>query len=69
MNITHVDGHAGHEFNERADQLATGASNGTDHIIDEVYEKTADYANRKPSYNNYQNNGYNGGNNYNNYRR
>ena len=33
------EGHAGHEFNERADHLAVAASNGTNHIIDEVYEK------------------------------
>ena len=37
--VTHIEGHAGHEFNERADKLAVNASNGTSHIIDEVYEK------------------------------
>ena len=39
LTVTHIEGHAGHEFNERADHLAVAASNGTNHIIDEVYEK------------------------------
>ena len=39
LTVTHVDGHSGHQFNERADQLAVAASNGTNHISDEVYEK------------------------------
>ncbi len=47
FSITHVNGHSGHEFNERCDQLAVAASNGTDHIIDEMYEKTTDVANRR----------------------
>lgn len=38
--INHVKGHNGHEFNERADQLAVSASLGNNHLIDEVYEKT-----------------------------
>lgn len=39
LTVSHIEGHAGHEFNERADKLAVAASNGTSHIIDEVYEK------------------------------
>lgn len=35
----HVKGHNGHEFNERADQLAFAASSGTSYITDEGYEK------------------------------
>jgi ribonuclease HI len=37
-----IRGHAGTEENERADQLATGAVQGPDLAIDEIYEKTAD---------------------------
>lgn len=40
FSISHVDGHSGVEFNERADKLAVAASSGTDQIVDEVYEKT-----------------------------
>lgn len=39
FTIHHVKGHNGDEFNEKADRLAVAASNGTNHIIDEVYEK------------------------------
>lgn len=38
--ISHVKGHNGHEFNEKADKLAVAASTGNNHLIDEVYEKT-----------------------------
>ena len=42
LTISHVLGHNGNEFNERADKLAVAASNDpTKHIIDDVYEKTA----------------------------
>ena len=47
LTVTHIEGHAGHEFNERADQLATSATAGTNHIIDEVYEKTTLVINRR----------------------
>jgi len=40
LTIHHVKGHNGDEFNERADRLAVEASTGTNHIIDEVYEKS-----------------------------
>ena len=41
FTITHIKGHSGHEFNERADQLATSATAaGTNHIIDQIYENT-----------------------------
>ena len=40
FTITHIKGHAGHEFNERADQLATAATAGTNHIIDQIYENS-----------------------------
>lgn len=41
ITFTHVKGHAGHEWNEKADKLATEASgNSTNHIIDEIYEQT-----------------------------
>jgi ribonuclease HI len=39
MAITHVDGHSGHEWNERADKLATSASSQQAVKIDEEYEK------------------------------
>lgn len=39
FTIHHVKGHNGDEFNEKADKLAVAASTGTNHIIDEVYEK------------------------------
>lgn len=42
LNMTHIDGHSGHEFNERVDKLAVAASNdSTNQIRDEVYEKLA----------------------------
>ena len=40
ITISHVKGHNGDEFNEKADKLATSATaNSTNHIIDEEYEK------------------------------
>lgn len=39
LTMTHVAGHAGHEFNERCDELARSAANGAELIADEVYEK------------------------------
>lgn len=47
ITYTHVDGHSGHEFNERCDKLAFNAASGTNHIIDEEYEKTANVMNRR----------------------
>lgn len=47
ITFTHVKGHDGHEFNERSDRLAVSASNGTNHIIDEEYERTAKVMNRR----------------------
>ena len=46
--LTHIKGHNGHEFNERVDKLAVAASNdNTNHLIDEVYEKTTTIFNRR----------------------
>ncbi|MCM1439695.1 MAG: ribonuclease HI [Roseburia sp.] len=46
--VTHVKGHNGHEFNERADKLAVEASNnGNNHLIDTVYEQTMTSYNRR----------------------
>ena len=48
LTLIHIKGHNGHEFNERADKLAVEASkNSTNHLIDEVYEKTSSYMNRR----------------------
>lgn len=47
LTMTHVFGHNGNEFNERADNLAVEASKGTNHIIDEMYEKLTDVMNRR----------------------
>lgn len=51
MNInilfSHVKGHAGNELNERADKLAVAASSGTEHLIDEIYERTTGPTNRR----------------------
>lgn len=47
LTISHVKGHNGHEWNERADNLAVAASTGTNHIIDEVYEKTTQVKNMR----------------------
>lgn len=48
MTITHVKGHSGNEFNEKADKLAVAASNdGTKHLIDDVYEQTMTAYNRR----------------------
>ena len=42
LTMTHIEGHSGHEFNERADHLAVAASgDSSNHAIDEEYEKTA----------------------------
>lgn len=47
LTMTHIDGHAGHEFNEKADKLAVSASHdSTNHLIDAVYESTAKILNR-----------------------
>ena len=48
LTLIHIKGHNGHEFNERADQLAVAASNNhTNHLIDEMYEKTSTIMNRR----------------------
>ena len=48
LTLIHIKGHNGHEFNERADQLAVSASkDNTNHLIDEVYEKTTNIMNRR----------------------
>lgn len=42
LTMTHVQGHSGHEFNERCDRMAVAASgDSSNHAIDEGYEKTA----------------------------
>lgn len=41
LAMTHVQGHAGNEFNERCDELARNAANGTEMMKDEQYEKQA----------------------------
>ena len=42
VNVTfnHIKGHNGNEYNEKCDKLAVAASSGTNHIIDEEYEKS-----------------------------
>ena len=56
LTVTHILGHNGHEFNERADKLAVAASNNAaGYIIDEAYEK--DQQNRKTQFGN-NNGGY-----------
>ena len=48
LTLIHIKGHNGHEFNEKADKLAVAASNdSTNHLIDEVYEKTTTIMNRR----------------------
>lgn len=48
LTLIHIKGHNGHEFNEKADKLAVAASkNNTNHLIDEVYEKTTNVMNRR----------------------
>lgn len=48
LTVNHVKGHNGHEFNEKADQLAVAAAgDSTNHLIDEVYEKTTTIYNRR----------------------
>lgn len=37
-----VKGHAGNEFNERADQIAVAAANSSELLIDEIFEKKED---------------------------
>lgn len=44
--MTHVEGHAGNEFNERCDQMAKAAADGSELIKDEEYEKIAQDYNR-----------------------
>lgn len=39
LTLTHVAGHSGHEWNEKADKLAVAASTGLTHIPDTEYEK------------------------------
>lgn len=56
LTVTHVLGHNGNEYNEKADKLAVAASNNAaGYIIDEVYEK--DQQNRKTQFGN-NNGGY-----------
>lgn len=38
VNFNWVKGHAGHEFNEKCDQLAVEAANSSSHLVDEAYE-------------------------------
>lgn len=38
VNFIWVKGHAGHEMNERCDELAVKAANGSDLLIDKEYE-------------------------------
>ena len=47
LTITHVQGHADNEFNNKADQLAVAAANGTNHLIDECYEQISNVLNRR----------------------
>jgi len=48
LTITHVKGHNGNEFNEKADKLAVAASNDTvNHQIDEYYEKNSNIMNKR----------------------
>ena len=57
LTVTHVLGHNGNEFNEKADRLAVAASkDGATHIIDEEYEKSNQ--NRKTQFGNNNGGGY-----------
>lgn len=47
LTMSYIEGHAGHEWNEKADKLAVAASTGLTHIADEVYEKTTVVINRR----------------------
>ena len=48
LTLIHIKGHNGHEFNEKCDQLAVAASkDNTNHLIDEIYEKTTNVMNRR----------------------
>lgn len=46
--VNHINGHSGHEFNEKCDKLAVAASNDSSkHLIDEIYEQTMTAYNRR----------------------
>lgn len=47
LTLNYIEGHAGHEFNEKADKLAVAASSGTNHIIDEVFESISGLFDKK----------------------
>jgi len=48
LTLTHIKGHNGNEFNEKADKLAVAASTySSAHIIDEEYEKTSTIMNKR----------------------
>lgn len=47
LTLTYIEGHAGHEFNERTDRLAVAASTSNDNqLIDEEYERTVSSYNK-----------------------
>lgn len=47
LTMFHIDGHSGHEFNERADRIAVAASGDSATFgIDEGYEKQSPYLNK-----------------------
>lgn len=57
LTVTHILGHNGHEFNEKADKLAVAASNNAGaYIVDEIYER--DQQNRKTQFGNNNGGGY-----------
>lgn len=41
LNIIHIPGHNGHEYNEACDKLAQNAARGTNYLIDEKYEMSS----------------------------
>ncbi len=47
LTMSYIEGHAGHEWNEKADKLAVAASTGLTHIADEAYEKSTVVINRR----------------------
>lgn len=48
MSITHINGHSGHQYNERCDQLAKSATREiTNQLIDQEYEKIAPILNKR----------------------